>query len=215
MKPYFVKTPNFIKSIFQNWIWTNPSDEKVIYLTFDDGPTLEITNWTLNVLRKYQAQATFFCIGKNIVEHPEIYHEIIESGHAIGNHTYNHLNGWKTNTTPYLENVVKCQNLIENYSLLGSNNTKLFRPPYGKISLTQARKIRMKGYKIIMWDVLSADFDKATSREKCLQNVLKNSGNGSIIVFHDSFKAYENLQYSLPKVLDFFNAKGYKFKKLN
>ena len=215
MKPYFIKTPQIVKSIFKNWIWDVSSVENTIYLTFDDGPTPKITDWTLEVLEEYQAQATFFCIGKNMVENPDIYQKIVAKGHAVGNHTQNHVNGWKTKTTAYLDELTICENHIDKQSPVNMVHVKLFRPPYGKLSLIQARKIRMKGYKIIMWDVLSADFDKAITREKCLQNVLKNSGNGSIIVFHDSLKASGKLQFVLPKVLGFFKDKGYKFKKLS
>lgn len=215
METYFIKTPQIVKSIFKNWVWDIPSVEKTIYLTFDDGPTPKITDWTLEVLEEYQAKATFFCVGKNIFEFPDIYQKIVEKGHAIGNHTQNHVNGWKTKISPYLDELANCKKQIKRLSPVNRADVSLFRPPYGKLSLTQARKIRMKGYKIIMWDVLSADFDNAITKEKCLENVLKNSKSGSIVVFHDSLKASENLQYALPKVLGFFRDKGYKFKKLS
>ena len=215
MKPYFIKTPKIIKSIFKNWVWDISSVENIIYLTFDDGPTPKITDWTLEVLEEYQAEATFFCIGKNIVEFPDIYQRIIERGHSVGNHTQTHVNGWKTKTTHYLDELTNCANQIRKRSPENMTDVKLFRPPYGKLLLSQGRRIRKNGYKIIMWDVLSADFDKVVTKDKCLQNVLKNSHNGSIIVFHDSLKASEKLQYVLPKVLEYFKDKGYTFKKLS
>lgn len=193
--------------------------KKEIYLTFDDGPTPEITEFVLNELKKYNAKATFFCIGKNIKNHPEIFSKIIKEGHEIGNHTQNHLNGWKNNTTKYLENVLECKNVIDkqtqNNSELKTKNLKLFRPPYGRVKRKQANALIKKGYKIIMWSVLSGDFDTKISKEKCLQNVLKHTSNGSIVVFHDSVKAAEKVKYVLPKVLDYFTRKGYEFKAID
>ena len=213
MKSYFIKTPNWVKRIFKNRIWSFTSKEKNIYLTFDDGPTPNITEWVLQELKKYNAKATFFCIGKNIENHPHIFNQIIEEGHSVGNHTHNHLNGFKCNTVSYIENVVLAEKEIER-NVPNNKISKLFRPPYGKLKFSEANKLRKKGYKIIMWDVLSADFDTEISEEKCLQNVLKNTVNGSIIVFHDSIKASKKLQYVLPKVLEFYNAKGINFAKI-
>lgn len=207
MKLYFVKTPNLIKLLFRRWIWSFSKKEKVLYLTFDDGPTPEITDWTLKQLKKYNAKATFFCIGKNIVEHPKVFEKIVTANHSIGNHTFNHLNGWKTSTKTYTSNSFKVNKSIQ-------KKIKLFRPPYGKISLSQSKILRKKGYKIIMWDVLSADFDTKISAEKCLENVIRNTENGSILVFHDSIKASEKLFYVLPKILEYYSYKGFKFKKI-
>ena len=215
MKPYFIKTPNLIKILFKNWVWSFSKNEKVIYLTFDDGPTPEITEWTLNQLEKHKAQATFFCIGKNIVEHPEIFQKIIKKGHAIGNHTQNHLNNWKTSTSNYLKNIKEAEKNIEIYSDSKFSSSKLFRPPYGKIGFISAKKLRSSNYKIIMWDVLSADFDITISPNECLNNVIKNTENGSIVVFHDSVKASNNLKFALPKVLKHYSEKGFVFKKIN
>ncbi|SNR74082.1 polysaccharide deacetylase family protein [Lutibacter flavus] len=209
MKPYFIKTPIFIKFIFNKWVWSFSKKEKNIYLTFDDGPTADITEWTLNELNKYNAKATFFCIGKNIEELPELFQHISTQGHSIGNHTNNHLNGSKTSWNDYLLNFEKAEKHFDNI------DTKLFRPPYGKLKISQAKKIRKKGYKIIMWDILSADFDTAISNKKCLENVIKNAQNGSIIVFHDSLKASEKLKYVLPKILEYYNAEGFTFKSIN
>jgi peptidoglycan/xylan/chitin deacetylase (PgdA/CDA1 family) len=214
MKPYFIKTPILLKFIFRNWVWRLSSKKKVLYLTFDDGPTPEITEWTLDELKKYEAKATFFCIGKNIAEHPEIFQNILEENHAVGNHTNNHLNGRKTKTAAYLQNIEEAENYFEKNRKSEIINLKLFRPPYGRLTLSQSKKIRKKGYKIIMWDVLSADFDPKISNEKCLENVIRNIENGSIIIFHDSVKASEKLKFVLPKVLEYYSARGYKFGPL-
>jgi peptidoglycan/xylan/chitin deacetylase (PgdA/CDA1 family) len=208
MKFYFVKTPAIFKSIFRNWIWSFTKNEKTIYLTFDDGPTPEVTPWVLNQLDKYRAKATFFCIGKNITKHREIFQEILKNEHAVGNHSNNHLNGWKTPADVYLEN---CKEALKNKG----HNSTLFRPPYGKLTLRQSKRLRDQGYQIIMWDVLSADFDTRISKEKCLQYVLKNTRKGSIVVFHDSIKAAEKLKFVLPKVLDHFEGKGFNFQKIS
>jgi len=214
MKPYLVKTPSLIKFLFRNWVWSFSKKEKVIYLTFDDGPTPEITEWTLSQLNKHNAKATFFCIGKNVQEHPEIFQKIIENNHSIGNHTHNHFNGLKTTTANYLDNIDKAELAFQKNSKLKTQNSKLFRPPYGKLRFSQSRKIKKKGYKIIMWDVLSADFDTVISKEKCLENVIRNTKNGSIVVFHDSVKATKNLQFVLPKILKYYNENGFEFKSI-
>ena len=203
---YFVKTPGYIKKIFPNFIWDIPSNKKVIYLTFDDGPTPEITYWVLKELQKFNAKATFFCIGKNVVNYPDIIENIIIDGHVIGNHTQNHLNGWKTKTSTYVSDVLKTKQIINELNI-----QSLFRPPYGKIKKRQATELQKLGYQIIMWDVLSADFDTKISKKKCLDNVLNNSVSGSIVVFHDSEKAFEKLKYVLPRVLKYFNEKGFEF----
>ena len=166
MKFYWIKTNELIKRIFKNYVWDIPNKENKVYLTFDDGPTPDVTEWTLSQLKKYNAKATFFCIGNNIEKHPDIYNSIIQEGHSVGNHTYNHLNGWKTKTEDYIYNVNLCANQIQK----STNNpiqSVIFRPPYGKIKSSQTKKIKELGYKIILWDVLSADFDSTISPEKC------------------------------------------------
>lgn len=216
MKPYFVKTPNFIPKLFSSQIWSFSSKQKSIYLTFDDGPTPKITDWILNTLQQYNAQATFFCIGKNIEEYPPIFNKILQKGHSIGNHTYSHLNGWKISNKDYIENILKAERLmnaecrVQNKTL----NSKLFRPPYGKIKPSQTKSLQKLGYNIIMWSVLSADFDNEISANKCFDNVVNNTENGTIIVFHDSVKAYNKLKIVLPKVLDYFSKKRYDFRKI-
>lgn len=213
MSFYWIKTKPLIKKIFSNYIWDLPNTEKKIYLTFDDGPTPEITEWVLEELKKHQAKATFFCIGKNIEKYPSIFSRTINEGHLVGNHTFNHLNGWKNSTDNYIDNVKMCQTLSDtNYSYkLQAEHCKLFRPPYGKIKTAQSEKLRQLGYKIIMWDVLSADFDQTVTPEKCLENVLSNVKTGSIIVFHDSVKAFRNLKYTLPKSIEILKKRGFVF----
>lgn len=221
MSFYWIKTNALIKKIFSSYVWDIPNLENKIYLTFDDGPTPEITEWVLEELKKYNAKATFFCIGNNIEKYPEIFKKVINDGHSIGNHTFKHLNGWQTSTNKYFENVNLCESSILN---LKSNpsvselpkqilnlQSKLFRPPYGKIKILQSRKLRQLGYKIIMWDVLSADFDTSIYKKKCLNNVLKYAKSGSIIVFHDSLKAFPNLEYTLPKALKYWAENGFLF----
>jgi len=230
MKSYLVKTPSLIKFLFRNWVWSFSKKEKIIYLTFDDGPTSEITEWTLTQLNKYNAKATFFCIGKNIQQHPEIFKKISMNNHSIGNHTHNHLNGLNTTTSNYINNIENAENCIQKNlklktdilslstslktSCIKGQTSKLFRPPYGKLRFSQSKKIRKKGYKIIMWDVLSADFDTSITKEKCLENVIKNTKNGSIIVFHDSIKASEKLKFVLPQLLEYYTFKGFIFKNI-
>jgi len=206
---YFVKTPGWLKKIYDSYIWSIPGSDKILYLTFDDGPHPVATPFVLKELKKYNVLATFFCIGKNVVAYPDIYKQIIQEGHSVGNHTYNHLNGWKTNNNDYLKDIALASDEIDSY---------LFRPPYGRITSFQAKNLKpvMKGKepKVIMWDVLSGDFDTACSPQQCLANVLFASVPGSIIVFHDSEKAFSKLEYALPRVLQYFSEKGYLFKSL-
>ena len=213
MNKLWVKTNKIIKQLFSNYVWSIPTNEPIVYLTFDDGPTPEITEWVLFQLKEYNAKATFFCIGNNIKKYPEIFKKVIEEGHAIGNHTFNHVKGWKTSNKTYINEVESCEEVIQK-SFLKHQPTKLFRPPYGKIKPSQSRILRKKGYKIIMWDVLSVDFDVNITSQNCLNNVIENIENGSIIVFHDSVKAFQNLEYTLPKTLDFLKNKGFVCEKL-
>lgn len=215
MKPYWIKTHQIIKKLFSNFVWDIPNNENKVYLTFDDGPTPEITEWVLAELEKHNAKATFFCIGKNIVAHPEIFTKIIEKGHSIGNHTHNHLNGWKNKTDDYIENFQLCENIISTHkSKILNLKSKIFRPPYGKIKPAQSKKLRQLGYKIIMWDVLSADFDQNTSKEECLNNAVNHIQSGSIVVFHDSVKAFKKLEYVLPRVLKHLTQNNFKLEAI-
>lgn len=211
MKLYFTKTPRIISKLFSNYTWYFYTDKKEIYLTFDDGPT-EVTSFVLNQLQKHQAKATFFCVGQNIQKKLAIFNRILKEQHSVGNHTYNHLNGWKTKSDLYIKNVLRAEEVMRNNT--STQDKKLFRPPYGKIKKSQAKKLHQLGYKIVMWSVLSADFDAKISKESCLQNVLKNTQKGSIIVFHDSVKAKKNIMYALPKVLEYFSKRGYVFKTI-
>jgi len=205
MKLYLVKTPKILEKLYSRCLWRFSTSKKEIYLTFDDGPTPKVTQFVLEQLQKHNAKATFFCIGKNVVNHPEILQQIINDGHSIGNHTHNHLNGWKNHNKKYLENISDASKVIP---------SKLFRPPYGKIKFSQTKQLKKLGYTIVMWDVLSADFDTSITNKQCLQNVLDNTEKGSIVVFHDSIKAEEKLRYTLPKTLKYFGDLGYSFKAL-
>ncbi len=201
-----IKTPFFIKKLFPDLIWNINEKEKTIYLTFDDGPVEEVTPFVLDELAKVNAKATFFCIGDNIRKHPHVYNRLITEGHQTANHTYNHLAGWKTNDAEYFDNINKCESFL-------NQKEKLFRPPYGRISRSQIKYLK-QSYKIIMWDVLSGDFDKNLNPQKCLDSCIKKTKAGSIIVFHDSFKAYGVLKFVLPKYIQHFSQLGYKFESL-
>lgn len=198
------KVPSVVKKLFPKRIWNLSAEGKNLYLSFDDGPIPSVTPWVLSVLREYKAKATFFCIGENVQKHPQIFQQIKKEGHTVGNHTFHHLNGWKTSTEDYILNAKKATLVIE---------SEYFRPPYGKLKPAQASQLQ-RHFKIVMWDVLSEDYNTKLSAEKCLKNVLKNAGSGSIIVFHDSLKAEKNLKYVLPKVLQHYKEKGFTFKAL-
>lgn len=200
-----VTIPKVVKSIFPHFVWNIDSTQKTLYLTFDDGPTPEITNWVLDCLKSYNAKATFFCIGNNVELYPEIYNRIIKEGHAVGNHTFNHIKGWKVSTTDYINDVNKASNLID---------SKLFRPPYGRLKPKQGKALIKKGYNIIMWSVLSLDWDKSITLTQCYNNVVKKAVSGNIIVFHDSVKASKKMMFALPKVLEYFTEKGFEFKRI-
>jgi peptidoglycan/xylan/chitin deacetylase (PgdA/CDA1 family) len=202
---YLSKTPRLVKNLLSNFTWQILTSEKVIFLTFDDGPIPEATPWVLEVLRGYNAKATFFCVGDNVRKYPEVFQQILSEGHAVGNHTFNHLKGWKTNTSDYLENVERCAEMVE---------SPLFRPPYGALKPSQARLLK-SNYRIVMWDVLSGDFDPKISPEQCLQNVLDNIQPGSIVLFHDSLKAETRMRFALPRVLEKMHAEGWRFEKLS
>jgi len=204
---YLIKSPFLLKWYYPSLLWNKSRTNKVIYLTFDDGPIPNVTDFVLKTLKAFNAKATFFCIGDNIVKHPEVYAKVVNAGHAIGNHTFNHLKGWNTDDETYIDNTLKCQFLTQ---------TNLFRPPYGRIKKSQISNLKSQipNLEIVMWDVLSGDFDTSLSPKKCYQNVIKNTENGSIIVFHDSLKAFDRLAYALPKVLKYFSEKGFTFSTL-
>ncbi|MEJ7679142.1 MAG: polysaccharide deacetylase family protein [Segetibacter sp.] len=202
---YLVKTPWWLRKIYSSALtWKIPAEENEIFLTFDDGPHPTITPFVLDYLRQHNAKATFFCIGKNVQLYPRVFRQILDEGHRIGNHTHNHLNGWKTTDSEYFENIILAKKHID---------SNLFRPPYGKITRFQIQQLQPV-FNIIMWDILSGDFDVNLSPEKCLQNVVPNTSPGSVIVFHDSEKAFPRLEYALPKALESFAEKGYVMKRI-
>lgn len=226
MKSYLTHTPWWLRKIYPTCIWNIPVNDKTVFLTFDDGPHAEATQFVLQQLHQYHAKATFFCIGKNVAQHPEIFEQIKAAGHAVGNHTMNHANGWKTSDEDYLKEIAAADILI---------GSKLFRPPYGRIKKSQLRKIqgsRLKGagilnlanelpiancqlLSVVMWSILSGDFDEGIDGEQCYQNVIRHVRPGSIIVFHDSLKALPRLQYALPRLLEWLKQNGYQSKAIN
>jgi peptidoglycan-N-acetylglucosamine deacetylase len=209
MHKYFIKTPWIVRRVFSSYTWKKQTKEKVLYLTFDDGPHPEITLFVLDQLKQFNAFATFFCVGDNVVKYPEVYLRLIEEGHAIGNHTFHHLDGWRTVNENYLKDVNEAAAVID---------TVLFRPPYGHIRRKQAKQLSSAMQKpkvdVVMWDVLSADFDNTISATTCTSNVLKNATAGSLIVFHDSEKAYPNMKVALAATLKHFSEKGFRFAGL-
>lgn len=214
MRLYPIKTPYLVKKLYPNYIWSFTTNTKEIYLTFDDGPIPEVTEFVLAELKKYDAKATFFCIGENVQKHPDIFVKIVSEKHHIGNHTFNHLHAQKVSKATYIANVLEAEKTIHAHSKQITNTEKLFRPPYGIIKTSYAKELREKGYTIVMWDVISADFDPRVSPEKCLRNVQQNTRKGSVVVFHDSIKAKQNLYYTLPKVIEAYAREGYSFKGL-
>jgi peptidoglycan/xylan/chitin deacetylase (PgdA/CDA1 family) len=204
----------FFSALFPDIIFRIKTAEKNLYLTFDDGPT-ELTPWVLEELDKYKAKATFFCVGANVEKNVSLYNEMLNRKHVVGNHTMNHLNGWRTKTKRYLDDVVECNSVLNSHQHQTSNikPQTFFRPPYGKITLSQYFSLR-KNHRIVLWDVLSKDYDKNVTAEKCLHRVITQSKPGSVIVFHDSAKAENNLRYVLPKVLEYFSEKNFNFCSL-
>jgi peptidoglycan-N-acetylglucosamine deacetylase len=209
MAAYWVKTPAWFKRVFpKNMIWEMPDDtEPAVYLTFDDGPHPAATTYVLEQLARYNAKATFFCVGNNVTHYSEVYQQILDAGHATGNHTYNHVNGWKADADHYMKNIDRARKYI---------NSRSFRPPYGRIKYSQMRKFRQRypRWKIYMWDILSGDFDKDISPQECLDNVLTHIRPGSIIVFHDSEKAFERMSYALPHVLAYCRSQHWEMRSL-
>jgi peptidoglycan/xylan/chitin deacetylase (PgdA/CDA1 family) len=199
------KIPYILQLFYPNYTWKVNTQQKVVYFTFDDGPHPEITTWVLSELAKYNAKATFFMVGANIEKYPEIVEKVKQSGNAIGNHTFNHLNGWKTKDENYFENINKCKEFIE---------SNLFRPPYGRIKSKQAKHI-LNEFKVIMWDKLSRDYDANLNIDESLKAMKTLPAKGSIFVFHDSEKAFKNLKILLPELLKFYSLNGYQFEKLS
>ena len=205
---YLTYIPNWYQALKKEYTWRGPkaSQEKVLYLTFDDGPIPGVTPWVLDQLAAYQAQATFFCIGDNARKHSAILERVRQAGHAIGNHTYHHLNGAKTDLESYLNDYLRCAQLVP---------STLFRPPYGRIQKEQARAIRRAGSKIIMWDTLAGDWDANRQEQACFSAIIKRAKPGSIVVFHDSIKAWPRLSAVLPRVLEHYHHLGYVFRSLS
>ncbi|MGE5357025.1 MAG: polysaccharide deacetylase family protein [Deltaproteobacteria bacterium] len=201
---YVIKFPGLLGKLFPSLITRIPVKQKSVFLTFDDGPIPEVTPLILDILAEYGAKSTFFCLGKNVEKYPHIYESIKNAGHSVGNHSFDHKNGWRTKNEVYYQNIERAGSVID---------SGLFRPPYGKIKPSQIKYLKSK-YKIVMWDVLSGDFDPETDREKCVNNVVRNVKPGSVIVFHDSLKAKEKVLYSLPLILDELKKKEYKFEPI-
>ena len=198
----FVTTPKFIQALFPSLIWRKETLNKNIWLTFDDGPSPHVTPWILSILKKENIKATFFLIGQKIEEFPELVGAIVKDGHTIANHSYSHKNGWLTNKEKYLEDIDRCQALMP--------NNKLFRPPYGKITKAQIAVLKDK-YKIILWDVLSYDFQQNISPKRVQENIIKNTKEGSIIVLHNNLKSYKNLEPILKETIQILKKKGFRF----
>lgn len=201
---FYWKIPKFVERIYKDYEWHGDRSKKTLYLTFDDGPTPEITHKVLDILTQFDAKATFFCLGRNVDRHREIFNAIIENGHKTGNHSYSHLKGWRTPAKMYFHDA----NLAQKY--IKSN---LYRPPYGRITGLQAKYL-LKDFRIIMWDVLSHDYNRRIPEKMCLKYVVNSTENGSIVVFHDSVKASRNLLYVLPRYIEFFKEKGYTFESI-
>lgn len=205
---YLVKTPWWLKKLFPGCLWDVKTKDKTLYLSFDDGPHPVITPYVLQLLKQYNAKATFFCIGENVQKYPEVYQEIINEGHATGNHTHNHLNGWKTNDRDYVQNIYDAEKFI---------STNLFRPPYGRIKRSQIKLLKEEypEMKIVMWNILAGDWVTELEPEKCYKRIMEKISNGDIIVFHDTDKAFPRLEYALPKILSHFAEASYHFEKID
>lgn len=201
------KTPSFLFRMFPSLVWRVSTEARAIHLTFDDGPIPELTSWVLDTLNQFDAKATFFCVGENVEKHPEIFKQVINAGHSVGNHTFNHLNGWKTDNLSYLKNWLKADEVMRQYV-----QTDLFRPPYGRMNFRQMRQLKHK--RVVMWDVLSGDFSSEIPPERILEKSIASTVAGSVVVFHDNIKATDNLKFVLPKYLAHFTEQGYTFSAL-
>lgn len=203
-KALLLQPNRLLQRLYPKAIWRSKSADKIIYLSFDDGP-IELTEWVLDELNKYHAKANFFCVGDNVIKHPKTFERVMTEGHLVGNHTYHHVKGFKHTVASYMKEVEACHKLVQ---------SPYFRPPYGQLRKSQYQALLKRKFKIVMWDVISYDYEKI-SPEKCLQNVLKNTREGSILLFHDNVKAEHNLRFVLPKVLAYFEQKGFSFRRLD
>ncbi|TAF32010.1 MAG: polysaccharide deacetylase family protein [Cytophagales bacterium] len=213
---YLHKTSQIIQRAFPNFVWHKATSEKIIYLTFDDGPIPNETEYVLDLLQLAGAKATFFCVGDNVRKHPDIFKRILREGHEVGNHTYNHLNGWNSNLDTYIQNVEACRQVMTQVAKDAGIPLKLrfFRPPYGRLSPQQSGVIK-ETYQVVMWDVLTGDFDAKLDPIQCYNKAIKNTEQGSIVIFHDSLKAARTMRHVLPLYLDYFLNKGYRFAALS
>lgn len=202
-----IEQPPFLyRILFPGSLWRiKVPHQKTVYLTFDDGPIPEVTPWLLNVLDRYKVKATFFCVGDNVRKYPGVYRQLLERGHKTGNHTFNHLQGWKHRTRFLLENSAKAAELID---------SRLFRPPHGHMRAAQNYALQKAGYNVVMWDVVTRDYSRFMTKEKVLNNVKRYTRNGSIIVFHDSLKAEKNMKYALPRAIEWLQEQGYTFEQI-
>lgn len=210
---YLSKTPRLIQYLFKGFTWRKQVSDKVIYLTFDDGPIPEVTEWVLDILQEYKAKATFFCVGDNINKHPQVFEKVILNGHKVANHTYNHLQGLSSKNDIYFSNINRCQQSVKEYNVGKESGKPLFRPPHGRLKFSQASFLR-EHYEIVMWDVLSGDFDPKLKPQLCLKRCIRATKEGSIIVFHDSVKTYEKLKHVLPAYIQYFTSQGFRFETL-
>lgn len=201
---YIIKTPKLIRKLFPNYLWNKSRKKPFVYFTFDDGPIPEVTPWVLDTLKAYDMHGTFFCVGDNVRKHGKIYNRLISEGHSVGNHSYSHKSGWSTDAENYLDDVELCGSFVQ---------SDLYRPPYGRLKPQQAEAIRHQ-YQIVMWDVLSGDFDQNITAEQCYQNVIQNLKPGSIVVFHDNVKSFDTLKEVLPRVMKYCQSRGLSSKAI-
>lgn len=205
---YLVKTPGWLKKLFPGCVWDMPVKDKTLYLSFDDGPHPTITPFVLEQLKKYNAKATFFCVGNHVAKYPDIFQQVMKEGHAVGNHTFHHINGWKTTNEDYLNDIKKADAYI---------HSRLFRPPYGRLKRSQLSRLTRGENKmaVIMWNILAGDWDIDMEPEKCYRRMKRKISPGDIIVFHDSEKAWDRMSYTLPLLLQDFSLLGYQFRAIN
>lgn len=199
-----VHLPFIIRLFYRKALWRLDKTQKVVYLTFDDGPIPEVTPWVLDLLKDENVKATFFCVGENVQKHPSVFRQLLDEGHTVGNHTFNHIQGLKSDLDNYLSNIEKADKLI---------GSTLFRPPHGFLKKRQYRAL-LKKYRIVMWDVLSRDFDNSITATEVFENVMNFIRPGSLIIFHDSLKAEINMKEALPKVIRSLKNDGYRFETI-